>query len=330
MAHYPTVQTEDATLPVIEPKFETLIETWLTAADISDVSREAYRRNSRDFTRWFGQNTTRKADRATILAYKKHLIERKFTAATQSNYLTSIRQFFRYLERETGFPDPTRDIKGIRHPSGHRKDALSLEQLQDLFAVIPTDTLKGLRDAAVVNLAARCGLRGCELSRASIQDLIQKNGVHILKVQGKGKLESDAFVVVGPDCYKHLSRYLSQRGATKASDPLFASTSDNCFGARIGTTSLRKLIKKYLRKIGINTPRITAHSLRHTAVSLALEAGSTLLECSQMARHEAITTTMVYSHQKHRIETAAELKLESLLNRVSGMSQDGSRMEVGL
>jgi hypothetical protein len=155
-------------------------------------------------------------------------------------------------------------------------------------------------------------------------DLQQRGDVHVLLVQGKGKLEKDNYVVVGPDCYAHLQRYLAARVSAKSSDPLFAATSDNCRGARLGTTTLRKIAKRYLRKIGINTPRITAHSLRHTAVSLALDGGATLLECKEMARHEVITTTMGYAHGKHRLQTAAELKLEIFLRVKIGNPNNGS------
>jgi integrase/recombinase XerC/integrase/recombinase XerD len=299
--------------PTSPSQFTRLVEQWLSCHDVAEASRTAYRRNVRDFQRWCVETAVQAPDRATLLAYKKHLITRKFTACTQSNYLTSLRQFFRYLERATGYPDPTREIKGVLHPSGHRKDALSLDQIRALLASISTDSLMGLRDSAILNLAARTGVRGCEIARADVGDLQQRGEKYVLLVQGKGRLEKDNWVVIGEDCYAHLRNYLARRGATKTSDPLFASTSDGCRGDRLGTTTLRKIAKHYLRKIGLNTPRITLHSLRHTAITLALDGGATLLECKEMARHEAITTTMVYAHSTHRLRTAAELKLEDLI-----------------
>ncbi len=292
---------------------KNLVEEWLNSSDISEASRMAYRRNIRNFQRWSLTNCQQTPTRETILDYKKFLVAQKYTACTQSNYLCAVREFFKFMERVHGVSNPTRDIKGIRHPSGHRKDALSLEQLRALFSSIPTDSLMGLRNAAIVTLAGRVALRACEISRINIEDLQQRGDKKILLIQGKGKLEKDNWVVIGEDCFFHLQRYLACRGTTKGSDPFFISLSDGCHGARLGTATLRKIAKHYLRKIGLNTPRITLHSLRHTAISLALEAGATLLECKEMARHEVITTTMVYAHSAHRLQTAAELKLEKLL-----------------
>ena len=309
----PTAITNSRFPMVSTTQFRSLIEEWLRSHDVSEASRVAYRRNIRNFQRWSKVNCSQTPTRETILAYKKYLITQKYTACTQSNYLSAVREFFKFMERVHGLPNPTRDLKGVRQPSGHRKDALSLDQLRALFLSVPTDSLMGLRDSLILQIAGRLALRSCEMSRADIGDVQRRGDKHILLVRGKGKLEKDNWVVIGDDCYAHIQRYLLSRGTTKATDPLFISLSDNCYGSRLGTTSLRKITKFYLRKIGLNSPRITLHSLRHTAISLSLQAGASLLECKEMARHEVITTTMVYAHSAHRLLTSAELKLEKLL-----------------
>lgn len=63
--------------------------------------------------------------------------------------------------------------------------------------------------------------------------------------------------------------------------------------------------------------RITPHSLRHTAVTLALQAGANILQVQAMARHKDIATTMVYVHNLTRIEDAAEKKINKILCSIS-------------
>lgn len=60
------------------------------------------------------------------------------------------------------------------------------------------------------------------------------------------------------------------------------------------TTEFNKRIPK--QKAGYDTPRLTAHSMRHTAVTLSLLAGKDITEVQQFARHESINTTMIYNH----------------------------------
>jgi integrase/recombinase XerC len=57
--------------------------------------------------------------------------------------------------------------------------------------------------------------------------------------------------------------------------PLFESSSNNNVGQRI-TRSIRWIIKKRIRVAGFDSERLTAHSLRHTAITQSLLAGSSL------------------------------------------------------
>ena len=55
-------------------------------------------------------------------------------------------------------------------------------------------------------------------------------------------------------------------------------------------------MKARLCGAGYDSNKLTAHSLRHTAVTLSLLAGRDLAEVQQFARHASISTTMIYNH----------------------------------
>ena len=73
-------------------------------------------------------------------------------------------------------------------------------------------------------------------------------------------------------------------------------------------------MKEALKRIGIDDPRFTAHSLRHSAITFALLAGAELADAQAMARHADISTTMVYSHHVDRMANAAEDRVAELLD----------------
>lgn len=67
---------------------------------------------------------------------------------------------------------------------------------------------------------------------------------------------------------------------------------------------------------GFNPPRLTAHSLRHTAMTLALKGGATLQQVQQFARHRLIETTLHYAHNLEYVQNPCsrlEMKLIGLL-----------------
>ncbi len=77
-------------------------------------------------------------------------------------------------------------------------------------------------------------------------------------------------------------------------------------GKRLSSRSISRIVKQSMVSVGLNSPRLTAHSLRHTAVTLALKGGATLQQVQQFARHRLIGTTLRYAHN-----------LEAMLNPCS-------------
>ena len=63
-----------------------------------------------------------------------------------------------------------------------------------------------------------------------------------------------------------------------------------------------------------DSSHITAHSLRHTAVTLSLIGGASVEEAQAMTRHADISTTMVYAHHVNRLNNAAEEKISRVID----------------
>jgi integrase/recombinase XerC/integrase/recombinase XerD len=61
-----------------------------------------------------------------------------------------------------------------------------------------------------------------------------------------------------------------------------------------------------MRAVGLDDSRLTAHSLRHTAISLSILGGASLQQAQAMARHSDSKTTLVYFHNLERISLGAE------------------------
>jgi site-specific recombinase XerD len=66
------------------------------------------------------------------------------------------------------------------------------------------------------------------------------------------------------------------------------------------------VVKSRFRAVGVDDPRLSAHSLRHFAASNALKNGASLMAVQAMLRHSSITTTQIYLHGIDRMAGAAE------------------------
>ncbi len=298
----------DIEAPDLEARF-------LSSLDVSPSTRRTYGRALARFTAWAQEKGIKDPTRETILSYKRDLEEREVSPFTVSAYMVAVRKYFQWLEAERIYPNIAAGIKGAKRARGFRKDPLTVSQVKDLLGGIDRGDLRGKRDYALLNLLIRTGLRTIEVARADVGDISQEGGEAVLWIQGKGREAKDEFVLLTPSTLGPINDYLQERRRPEDTAPLFASLSDRNQGGRLSTRSISRIVKDRLGGVGLDSGRLTAHSLRHTAVTLSLIAGATLQEAQGLARHANISTTMIYAHNIDRISNAAERKIDQLLAR---------------
>ena len=241
-------------------------------------------------------------------------------ANTIAQYLQSVRQFFKWTAAEGLYPDIAANIHAprIKHDI-HKKDSLTAADVltieQDITAAAEAKTAtaaaaakdtagriqradeQGKRLFAMYTLAVNVGLRCVEISRANVKDLEVKGGNAVLWVYGKGCAEADARKPLAPEVYEAVRDYLDSRSdRPTGSSPLFVSTGNRSGGRRIASTTISKMLKRAMQHAGFDSDRITAHSLRHTCGTNAMELTGDLFVTQHYMRHASPKTTEIYLH----------------------------------
>jgi len=283
-----------------------IVSAFLAYQDVKQSSKDTYRRQLIQFLRYLTENRINNPTRETILAFKAALIKKGLSGLTVNSYLVVVRKFFAYLERMGYYPNIAKDIKGCSRASFFMKDPLTVDQIEQLLGSILRESVIGKRDYAILNLMVRAGLRSIEIVRANVGDIRQYGDEALLYVQGKGKDAKDEFVLLTEKALNPILDYLSTRNNTRLSSPLFTSESNRNSGGRLTTRTIRGLVKKHLRGIGLDDSRLSAHSLRHTFATMALSSGAPVTIVKEAMRHKDVSTTMVYVHLMNRLKNAAE------------------------
>lgn len=315
------METSAAPAVILKEQFSDLIQRFIASQDVSSSSRQTYKRSLVQFFKWFSKKKITQPSRETILAYKEALDTQGLRPPTRASYLVAVRKFFEWLEGNKLYPNIAKGIKGAKRSlKSHQKDSLTVENIKKLIRAIDRTTVQGKRDFALINLLIRTGLRLIEISRADIGDLQEnQDGDAMLWVRGKGRDGKDDFVVLTEETLIPLREYIESRRPKSKREPLFGSLSDRNYGQRITTFSFSRLIKRYLRKAGLDSKRLTAHSLRHTFGVLSITAGASLYEVQLAMRHTAPTTTELYLgdiERTKRLKDAPERKIGLLLQDI--------------
>lgn len=277
-----------------------LFKNYIEFIDASPRTSEAYYRNLNRFYEWIQTQGITQPTRQDIIAYRNHLQETK-TPNTVQAYLVAVRLFFKWTSTEGIYTNIAENIKSPKVSKDHKKDHLTGHQVKRVLDNIDQTTEAGTRDYAMLTLMFTAGLRTIEVSRLQVKDLGALGDASILYIHGKGRDSKDNYIKLAPAVEDIIRAYLSTKGKASEEDYIFTSTSNHNQGQGITTRTIRRIVKARFKAVGLDSDRLTAHSTRHTAITLALLAGSTVQEAQQFARHESITTTMIYAHNLEKI-----------------------------
>lgn len=271
-----------------------LYSRFIEYLDASEKTIQTYTRALKQFFAFLQRQGITAPTVDTIRAYKKELTASVKPATVQA-YIFVVRKFFSWTETEGLYPNVAGQIKGAKIDREPKKDYLTSSQVKAVLSEVDRSTIQGKRDYAILALMVTCGLRDIEVSRANKEDLRTVGNNTALFIQGKGHTEKADFVIIPEATEAAIREYLSAR--SDASEALFTSLSNNSKGQRMTTRSISGVCKEAMKAAGYNSERLTAHSLRHTAVTLALIAnGGNIQEAQQFARHANISTTQIYAH----------------------------------
>lgn len=208
-----------------------------------------------------------------------------------ARWLVTVRGFFAYLvSEEVISEDPSANLESPRIWRALPK-VLSFAEVENLLAAPDRKTVRGLRDAAMLELLYATGLRVSELITLRLGDLHLDGGY--LRCMGKGSKERA--VPLGREADATIQRYL----AWARPDLLAGRRTDILFVSRRGTAMTRqgfwKTIRSYGRKAGIKTP-LHPHLIRHSFATHLLEHGADLRSVQVLLGHADISTTEIYTH----------------------------------
>lgn len=305
-------------------RFAQAWEAWII--DRADTTKAGYNVTVRAFLEWLASEGIRHPETEDILSYKKWLLtpheSRKtgeiitFSDDTAARYFRGCKMFFAFLEAKNLYRDITKNVRSPKTKTREfKRDSLEREDCLRIFESIDRTTETGKRDYCLMLACVSCGFRIIELQRANIGDIETHAGERRLYIAGKAHREKDDYKKIEIELWEALDDYLTARGTRNPEAPLFAAVASNAKpgGGRLTEPSISRIMKGVLKKAGYDSRRITAHSLRHTSVTLDRKAGASLEEASKHARHSSITITQRYDHALEKAEAKDERRIMDYL-----------------
>jgi site-specific recombinase XerD len=292
---------------------------WFRNIDNPHTAR-AYRRAIKDFMLFAGidrPESFRLVTRAHVIAWRDDLRQRllkngrKLGGDTIRHRLSALSALYNYLcDNNAVTHNP---CQGVRRPrtAGYegKTPALGDRQARRLLTAPPEDSLKGMRDRAILATLLYHALRRSELCSLRVEDYRhQRGGIPHLRVSGKG--EKTRYVPLHDFAGELIDEYLDAAGhGGDVAGALFRPLRNSRGGGMenaITPDGIYKLVREYSAALGF---KIRAHALRATAATNALDHDADLAKVQEWLGHANISTTRLYDRRRSRPEDSPTFKV---------------------
>jgi site-specific recombinase XerD len=262
-------------------------------------TRQAYARAIADFFRWCegrGLRDLKALEPVHVAAYVEQL-GKTHAAPSVKQHLAAVRMLFDWLVvGQVVRSNPASVVRGPRHVVNRgRTPILSPEEAHQLFESIPTDSLVGLRDRALIGVLIYSFARISAALSMRVEDYFPQGKRWWLRLHEKGGKNHE--MPVHHTLEEHLDSYVRAAGIGEdKKGPLFRAAL-----AKNGRLSDRpyerhralEMIKRRAKAAGIAT-QIGCHTFRATGITIYLTNGGTLEKAQMMAAHSSPRTTKLY------------------------------------
>jgi integrase/recombinase XerD len=235
------------------------------------------------------QGEVEAVDLDLIGAWLAELAKQGISARSSARYLSAVRGLMRFLVQEgTRREDPSALVQ--RPKFGKRLPRpLTVRQVIALIEQPATNSLRGLRDRALLSMAYAAGLRASELLNLTPGDVDLERGV----VAAFGKGRKRRLVPLGEVAVVHLKAYLSAWRAKHGESPpkfIFCNPAGKPFTRQM----FWRVVQKTAQRAEI-PGKVHPHRLRHSFATHLLTGGADLRTVQTLLGHSDIATTEVYT-----------------------------------
>jgi len=269
------------------------IERGLAANSIA-----AYKRDVTKFNAFLNGAALNEVTPDLINSFESSLREAKLSVASINRIDSTLRSFFKHLQQEYDFADPTLEIAPSKSARRLPK-ALTINQIVSMIdAAFRDGDPITLRDQAMLELLYSSGARVSELIGINMNDLstVQTDDgeIRTLKLRGKGSKER--IVPLGSFASKAIDTYCVRirpdlvSKSSKPSTALFLNTR----GGRISRQSAWQMVLNSAKAAGI-TEHVSPHVFRHSYATHLLDGGADIRVVQELLGHASVTTTQIYT-----------------------------------
>ncbi|MCA1023055.1 tyrosine recombinase XerC [Halobacillus litoralis] len=232
-------------------------------------------------------------DYSTVRVFLTRQYEAGYARKTVSRKVSSLRSFFRYLERENWLDSNPFANVSLPKAEAPIPNFFYEQELDQLFQVSDLTDPLGQRNQALLELLYGTGIRVSECVQLKTGDL--DFSLNTALVLGKGRKER--YVPFGRSASTALRKYMEDGRlilSAKQKEPV-KTLFLNARGGPLTADGIRLILNKMVKEAAL-TVDVHPHKLRHTFATHMLNEGADMRSVQELLGHEHLSSTQIYTH----------------------------------
>ena len=268
-------------------------------------TRRAYARACARFFAWCDdRGLSLTMIRAHDVATYMETLQQTHAAPGVKQQLAAVRMLFDWLITGQVVPaNPASAVRGPKQVKTGKTPVLEGQEWRRLIDTIPTNTMRDLRDRALIATLTYGFARISAALKMRVEDLQAKGSGWLIRLHEKGGKQHMM------PCHHALAEalhvYIAGAGIGEERKGFLFRTSRGHGGTMLSDQPMTqvdawRMVRKRALAAGIMAP-VGNHSFRATGITAYLANGGTLEHAQSMAAHESPRTTKLYDRTKERL-----------------------------
>lgn len=276
---------------------EWFMEYLVNERQYSENTSIAYKSDIEEFCESLRNDdrTLLQTDDLDVSNYLTTLKKKDESRNTVLRKISSLRSFYRFLEKNDIFSNNPFDEVNIKKHPNHLPRFFYQKELRELFKEAKNGENEKLnyRNSAILEILYDTGMRVSECAGLRYSDI--DFGNRIIKVIGKGNkqryLPFGKYLIHALNDYDQNCRNIIMKKYDKHHGYVFI----NQHGGQITSRGIEYILDEIMKRTSL-TINVHPHMLRHTFATEMLKNGADLRTVQELLGHSSLSTTQIYTH----------------------------------
>lgn len=227
------------------------------------------------------------SDKECISEYIKYLISQGKSERSVNRIIISIRNFYGFLKKKSLIKEMPEITYKTTNLSKKIPEILTVDEIDRIINIVDKDSLKGVRDKALLEIMYATGMKVSELTSLKIQDI----NTEMSFVACKDNKRTDRLIPIGSSAVRALNEYLAERDRVGylTSPYLFI----NLNGNKLTRQGVWRIVKSYCERAGIRKS-VNLNTFRHSFAVHLLENGANVRAVQKLLGNQVLTYMDTY------------------------------------